>query len=363
MPTSEQKADTPIEPNHNALDESAFIRGRLFAPGKSPFARYRELVFHSFSWPKFLTYELLVTFIGPVPGALGFALRKVLFNRLFRQAGKGILFGSNITLRHADLISLGDAVVLDRDCVIDARGAGDAGIVIGDRVIVNRGAAIQAKVGHIEIGAGCNIGSQADIVSQGPIIIEENVSIAGKAMIAGGRYVVAQDDSEPGAKHRFTGGAIRIGRNARIGMGAIIQDGVTVGENAIVAPGAVVFESVPADSVVWGNPARPIRSRRRQEDPPPNRRSRAAPSDAAADSEVRRKVCEYLENDVFIEFGPDNFSTSDSLIDSGILDSLALVRLLLWIEEKFDVDMDFQSLDPADIDSVDKMVARIRERH
>ena len=44
------------------------------------------------------------------------------------------------------------------------------------------------------------------------------------------------------------------------------------------------------------------------------------------------------------------------------MDSLALVRLLLWIEERFEVDIDFTSLDASDIDSVDKVVERINER-
>ena len=38
------------------------------------------------------------------------------------------------------------------DALLDARGGGENGIIIGDRVILNRGAAIQAKVGEIRIG-------------------------------------------------------------------------------------------------------------------------------------------------------------------------------------------------------------------
>jgi acetyltransferase-like isoleucine patch superfamily enzyme/acyl carrier protein len=343
------------------LDESDFIRDKLFGENRSSFARYRDLTFGSFSWPKLIRFELLMLFVGPMPGALGLVLRKWLFRSLFRKTGKGVVFGPNLTLRHADRITLGDGVMLDRDCVLDARGAGESGIVIGDRVIVSCGAAIQAKVGHIEIGDDCSIGSHVDLVAQGPIIIEENVSIAGKAMIAGGRYVVELEDRNPESMHRFTSGPIRLGRNVRIGMGAIVQDGVSVGENSIVAPGAVVYEDVPANTVVWGNPAHPVRDR-------PGAAAageqQAQPASAAADTavvspEIRQQVCEYLAKDLFIEFGPDDFRLTDSLVDAGLLDSLALVRLSLWTEENFHVDIGLASLDPSEIDSVEKIAARV----
>lgn len=347
------------------MDESQFIRGRLFDQEKSAFQKYRELVFHQFTWWKLIRYELLAMFIAPLGGAFGLVLRRRLFRGLFRHAGKGTIFGSGLTLRHADRISLGDDVMLDADCLLDARGAGDAGIVISDRVIVNRRASIQAKVGNIEIGRDCNIGAGVQIISQGPIVIEENVSVAGLSIIAGGRYVVEQDEERPGVKERITGGPIRIGRNARIGMAAIIQDGVALGENAIVAPGAVVFEDVPPDTVVWGNPARPVRRRRATDSAP----EPAAVADPVAADLVRpdiagkrKRICEYLENDLYIEFGPDGYRTADSLVDTGVMDSLALVRLMLWIEETFGVDLDFASLDISDIDSVDKIVARLEER-
>jgi len=52
---------------------------------------------------------------------------------------------------------------------------------------------------------------------------------------------------------------IAIGDNVWIGGGAIILPGVTVGRNSVVGAGAVVTRSVPADTVVAGNPARMIR--------------------------------------------------------------------------------------------------------
>ena len=47
--------------------------------------------------------------------------------------------------------------------------------------------------------------------------------------------------------------------NVWIGGGAILLPGVRIGRNAVVGAGAVVTKSVPANTVVAGNPARVIR--------------------------------------------------------------------------------------------------------
>jgi maltose O-acetyltransferase len=47
--------------------------------------------------------------------------------------------------------------------------------------------------------------------------------------------------------------------NVWIGGGAILLPGVRIGRNAVVGAGAVVTRTVPADTVVAGNPARVIR--------------------------------------------------------------------------------------------------------
>lgn len=47
--------------------------------------------------------------------------------------------------------------------------------------------------------------------------------------------------------------------NAWIGGGAILLPGVRIGRNAVIGAGAVVPRSVPANTVVVGNPARVVR--------------------------------------------------------------------------------------------------------
>jgi acetyltransferase-like isoleucine patch superfamily enzyme len=49
-----------------------------------------------------------------------------------------------------------------------------------------------------------------------------------------------------------------IEENATIGAGAIVLPNVTIGQGALVTAGSVVTKSVPPNTMVQGNPARPI---------------------------------------------------------------------------------------------------------
>lgn len=53
---------------------------------------------------------------------------------------------------------------------------------------------------------------------------------------------------------------IRIEADAWIGAGVIILPSVTIGKGAIVGAGSVVTKDVPAHTVVFGNPARVIKT-------------------------------------------------------------------------------------------------------
>ncbi len=353
-----------MEERRDDLQDQEFIRHRLYGGSGSAWQRYAALVLARPTIWALLRYEVLTTLFGPVPGALGMALRKVFYPALFPRIGRGVVFGARVTLRHPERIHLGDGVVIDDDALVDGRGAGEEGIRIGDKVIVNRGATIQAKVGAIEIGRETNVGAGVRIISQGPIRIAENVSIAGGCTIAGGRYEVERSREPGGSKKRFTGGEIRIGKNARLGMNALIQDGVSIGEAAIVAPASIVMTDVAANTVVSGFPARVWRERKvkgAQTDGPNN--SGEATSEAPADDDIAKRIRAWLEETRFAEFGGnDGLSDADSLFDNDILDSLSLVSMVAWLEETFDVRVADEDLVPENLDTVARIAGFVRGR-
>lgn len=131
-------------------------------------------------------------------------------------------------------------------------------ISIGDRTRILRGSEL---LGPLSIGSRVFINRDAYIRSQ--VRIGDDVSI--------GPFVrMISDSHEVGeTTHRAGQGkieAIVVERGAWIGANVVILGGVTVGAGSIVAAGSVVINSVPANSVVAGVPARLVRT---LEDPKP----------------------------------------------------------------------------------------------
>lgn len=251
------------------LDEQDYLRGKLFSgDGRSTVRRYADLVVGpEAGYGALLRYELTTFLLGRVSGALGLALRKLFYPSLFRRCGKGVVFGRDLVVRNAHRISLGEDVVLDDGCVLDGRGAGPAGVEIGDRVILGRGVSIQAKIGPITIGADSDVGMHSVIHSQGGVEIGRSVVMGGGCKLSGGVFQTGrgQGGGEGGMaareQTRWTKGPIRVRDRCLVGFGAMFLDGVDVGEGSVVGAGSLLTRSVPAYSVVAGVPAKVLRAR------------------------------------------------------------------------------------------------------
>jgi acetyltransferase-like isoleucine patch superfamily enzyme len=64
-----------------------------------------------------------------------------------------------------------------------------------------------------------------------------------------------------GADHPTTKGHVVIENDVWIGHGSTIMSGLTIGSGSVIAACSVVVNSVPAYTIVGGNPARPLKQR------------------------------------------------------------------------------------------------------
>jgi acetyltransferase-like isoleucine patch superfamily enzyme len=237
------------------------LQQRLGEPSSSRARRYLELVVGpEGTWGELAYFEVVTLLSGGLPGALGLALRTGLYARLFARVGRGVAFGRGLVLRHARRIALGDGVLIDDDCVLDARGSSE-GLTIGDGTLVSRGTILSCKEGPIAIGAYANFGWRCVVSSVGGVTIGDEALFAGGSYVGGGRYHLEDRTRSIASQGSYSKGPVEIGRGSWIGAHAVILDGVRVGEGAVIAAGAVVADDVPAFAVAGGVPARVIRER------------------------------------------------------------------------------------------------------
>jgi acetyltransferase-like isoleucine patch superfamily enzyme len=223
--------------------------------------KYRALVMGDRSTAAFLAYELFTTAFGWIPGGLGYFLRKATYPRLFRETGRGVVFGRDVVLRYPHRIRLGNHVAVDDNCLLDARGGGENGIRVGDHTIISRNTTVLAKFAPLTIGEHTNIGSGCLISSMDGLSIGNRVLIAANCYIGGGTYVSERTDIAIVDQGYLMKGPVIIGDNCWLGAGVAVLDGVKIGRDCIVGAGAVVTRDLPDFAVAAGVPARVLRIR------------------------------------------------------------------------------------------------------
>jgi acetyltransferase-like isoleucine patch superfamily enzyme len=231
---------------------------------KSKIQHYQELVVGKTDFLSLIKYETIMTLVSGMPGAIGILLRSKLYPKLLGRAGQNVVFGRNVTLRHPHKIFIGSNVVIDENCLLDAKGIGNAGIFIGSNVFLGRNSILSCKDGEIHLEDGVNIGFNCEVFSSSQVILRKNALVAAYCyLIGGGNYRIDDFDTPFAEQCDFSEDrGIEIDQNVWLAAGVKVLDGVTVGENSVVGAGAVVRDSIPDWSIAAGIPAKVIRSRK-----------------------------------------------------------------------------------------------------
>jgi acetyltransferase-like isoleucine patch superfamily enzyme len=233
---------------------------QIFDRSRSAREKYAELVVGRPGLGALLKHEFVTLWSQHVPGALGLAMRKTLYPMLLGSCGRNVVFGQNVVLRHPHKIHVGDNVMIDDNCLIDAKGTSNRGITIGSGVFVGRNSILSSKNGDIELADGVNIGFNCEVFSA------SRVSVGANTMLAAYCYLIGcdhdwSDPSQSVLEQGRVSAGVTIGAGAWLGAGVKVLDGASIGDGAVIGAGAVVKGDVPASAIAVGMPAKVIGSR------------------------------------------------------------------------------------------------------
>lgn len=121
---------------------------------------------------------------------------------------------------------------------------------------------IKTSDGSLSIGTGTQIAPFCFITSHaGGVEIGKDCLIGPSATLAGNSYRYDDLDVPIRLQEQASRG-IRVGDNVWIAAGCVVLDGADIGSGTIVTPNSVVSGRVPPNSVLQGNPAKVIFTRR-----------------------------------------------------------------------------------------------------
>lgn len=148
--------------------------------------------------------------------------------------------------------SYGVLQLLGRTALSRLRGAS-----IGHLTVLGK-SKIAGRLRYLTIGNECSLG-------RCEITLHDKVTIGNCVVINDGAVLLTASHSLFDANWGRKEASIVIGDYAWIATNAMLLPGVSIGKGAVVGAGAVVREDVPDFTVVLGNPATPIKSKRSHE--------------------------------------------------------------------------------------------------
>ncbi len=168
-------------------------------------------------------------------------------------------------------VSLGDGCLLEhtRETFARFRSTRDPGLRLGAGVQVFQGTVFSVEAdGTVEIG-------ERSVLAGAIFMCAEAITL-GRGVVASYNVTIADCDFHPldpdlrrrdaianapdgdrGQRPELVTAPVVVDDGVWIGIGAIVLKGVRIGRNARVGAGAVVTRDVPPDATFVGNPARP----------------------------------------------------------------------------------------------------------
>lgn len=198
-------------------------------------------------------------------------------NRKYTLAKEGYYIGESVSIGEGSLIEplcfIGHDVVIGKNARIKS-GARIKNAVIGDDFIAGENCIIGTDgftmtddedknkiriptLGKVIIGNHVEIGGLTNVSSGSGenTVIEDHVKIDALVHIGHDVHLSKNVEIPAGA---IIGGFVNMEEGAYVGINAVLRNRITLGRNSFVGMGAVVTKNVPEDTMVVGNPAKPL---------------------------------------------------------------------------------------------------------
>lgn len=138
--------------------------------------------------------------------------RSKMLKQFFKHAGENVFVERPFTCEYGSNISMDDGCFMNYDCII-------------------------LDNAEVTIGKNCWFGPRCQLITAThPISYKQ-------------RHETCSDIAKP----------IRIGNDCFFGASVIVIPGVTIGDNVVVGAGSVVTKDIPSNTMVCGNPAKPMK--------------------------------------------------------------------------------------------------------
>jgi len=174
--------------------------------------------------------------------AWAFLKTHTIYRLAFGSIGAGTVIWSPMMLRNTHLVQLGRHVSIRHGARFDIITE-RYGRTFRPRVIIGDGSSFEQNF-HLACAQEIVIGQK--------VAVTENVGIFDI-------WHPYQDVTRPIVDQPLQTGPVRIGDGSLIGMGAVIQPGVTIGRHCLIGANSVVTDNIPDFCVAVGAPARAIK--------------------------------------------------------------------------------------------------------
>ena len=200
--------------------------------------------------------DLILYFITYLPGPVGYKARYIYYKPRLKSLGKSVLIDTGVSFAGLGLISIGDNVHVDKNCLIST------GMALQGRLYRKTIPEITVNEGEIIIGNNIHICPNCILVGYGGLIIGDNSTISAGSKLYSLTNIPYNPDNRaeiisimPYRQAPFLIGPIVLDSNVWLGLNCTIMPGVLIKSNSFAVTNSLILKCFGENSHIGGHPA------------------------------------------------------------------------------------------------------------